>query len=601
MLRRFIVLSILALVCFAQHPAWDVCFDLASANITGSYIVPGVARPFCGYDDVCKNLHHRVTLNKRITCNEAFEILTNRNKERFEEPPIVSLVSEDIRLTTESSEIQYRNASNWKIALRRDLVKKNSTLLQIDHLGNITNHIVHRLSSPFPRLVYNEEVDGPMLRNFTEAARLLSREIEFFSDPDWLDPITVCVTKAVWMRQLTWFMDSILWHAAAQPFDRTDMYIVAMAPWLHAYMKTCFYLRIFFLNFYDDYGWILRTASTIYPLYTTERVWYMLLEPTVGDNPIIQRNALLSWDIVEDTFYSPLTRNGENLVRLLLSKMTEYMTHIASKRTLEIQLCRWGLRKLVFAIEYLWFFESINFSSFLTSDDVDTITKLVTHAKHYIHAATTASIMRVFDSVISAKTKIGILTPLSDFGQNVPLPAIYSTRQLVVRYVEGILQRNELATALWKFTKRELSMYIMLQVQTEIRPPWTKVFNDMMLAFVSPEFGLFTAANLTENNATVITHYKIKPMYGQAVARDHLAFGRLLGLFLRLGNPDQVLNQYIKAPRENATVFETLFFGSRIIRHGFYDVYLADSIERYFQNGQELVAALPFLSGTTRI
>lgn len=594
MLRRFIVLSILAFVCFAQHPVWDVCFDLASANITGSYIVPGVARPFCGYDDVCKNIRNRANPHVPITCNEAFESLTNKNNQRFQEPPIVSFIGPRIGVFI-ALELEFVESTRETREQQRNKIQSDLARSLIDSLGNTTQNIVDRIFGTFPRLVYDESYDGDMLRNLTETARLLSRDITLQRTLS-VHPITIFVMQTSWMRQFTMCINTMMWHVAAQFLNQTDKHIVAMAPWLHAYMKTCFYLGIFYPDLYDHFGWLLRDVSTVKPLYTSENTWYMLLSEFVGDHLALYRNRNITWDMVEDMFNAPVPRNGDYLLPFLVSNISEYLSLELTGNESQVDQRGMQIERLAYAMEFLFCFDSFYVgSSMLNHDDVQTIRRFLDLNSTHMDTATMESIVRIFKPIIPLRSRMDLTMSLLKVNANIPISAAYATRDFVIVYNGRELMRDYLVYNLLKLTKYDFTLSIRMQIAHATPPDWETVANDMILAFLSPRVGLFQRINSTDNNGTIFTYYKMKPIYHPNVARNHLAFGRLLGILFQRLNPYQVLNRYIKPPRENATIFETLFFESRIIRHGFYDVYVADSIERDFQDGLELCTALATL------
>ena len=61
---------------------------------------------------------------------------------------------------------------------------------------------------------------------------------------------------------------------------------------------------------------------------------------------------------------------------------------------------------------------------------------------------------------------------------------------------------------------------------------------------------------------------------------------------IKMDDPKYILNRYIRPPATDSTVFETLFFGSRYIQQGVYDIYLPGSIENIIGNGEELFSVL---------
>ena len=77
------------------------------------------------------------------------------------------------------------------------------------------------------------------------------------------------------------------------------------------------------------------------------------------------------------------------------------------------------------------------------------------------------------------------------------------------------------------------------------------------------------------------------------------AVGRLLALYLRAGNKDNVLGQYLRSCSEDDTVSEVLFLNSAAVMRGFHDIFVPGDFELALIDGEEVVEMLALVANAT--
>ncbi len=592
----------MGLVPSYQQSPIDVCTLLASRNVSDTFIVSGLSAPFCEYSNFCVGVNRR---DIPLSCDDAFRELVNRALVLIEEPPIVWQISEPLHHMFQEAETGYVESSmlNHNEFIYMNFDRETREL--IDEMATITDEILERIFLSFPRLVYIEEIDGHLLRNFTEKARLLASPIR--SDDD---DITTYEMQSDWMRKYAWCISMMLWHVNIQPLDQIEINIAAIAPWLHAFLKSTFFLNIVYPDLFQGYAWLLHRAAQFDPLYTDDdRVWYILLDSTVTvqNEVVIHRHANLSWDIVEDVYGYPLHRNGTLFVRHLVQHIRECQAAWQVDEPDRISPLVQNIHRIVYAMEYMAFYDNVDFNTVATESDIRAILDHV-HADTLrdVQMSSTAleTLLRVFASSLTLEDKTLLLPTLEAVTDFIPMQTCASVKEILVHYDYTGLRLPSLVSALLELDKHDLSLRVTFRPTGIYHPSESRVLSDILDAFVSPFEQLFEVHNSSEDLLDEdANYYRLNRAhafsdYGKRV---QIAFGRIIGLFIRFGNLNGILNRYIKPPRMNASVFETLFFGSRFIQQGVYDIYLAGSFEQSFINGQELCSVLALLSNNTAI
>jgi hypothetical protein len=594
-MSRFVVFVAIIADVRASDPCTILqATDDASYELMDSGTIPS----YCYYNDFCWSLRKRDAPHEPISCETAFQVLTNRNSEQIQELPIVLLIDEETHDLFAENEQCYTEAKDSSL----DAMYYGGTDLSmrglLDELASTTEQIVARIFDGFPRMIYVEAIDGPLLRNLIDIADKLSPDEEPDEDSDSINDVSKYVMRTESMRKFARAIAMMTEHVTIQPLRQTEKYIVAMAPWLHAFMKATFHLKILYPYFWNDYGWLLLRASTIHPLYDRESpIWYMLLDSRMPHEIFTHRHDMITWEIVVDVFEDPsqVERDGEFLLRQLVANMTGYLQTQNSTETFEEHYqYSVAIRNLVYAMDYLSAFDAFDFMAITSPADLQTMEEVFgSNLGAGIGATAVRCLLRLFMRGLSPATWKRYPPLLSKTAtENVPLRANYQAREIIVEYSGLRISRKHLFSTLLNFTKHDFMMgfeWAHMGIETKIFPD---MLGDMLDAFLSPFVGWFVMDSNGDDLLDILNDesvfYRINPDFARSHPAIQVALGRLIGLILWVRNPQQILNKYIKPPRPDSTVFETLFFGSRFIQKGFNDVYIADAFTASFRNGQEL-------------
>jgi hypothetical protein len=586
--------------------ASDVCAILASTDTLNEFARLGVFTPYCDHSDSCVGLTRHETPDEVITCDDAFIILTNRNRHRVNEPPIVTQIDDETHILYDELETEYLSSNQTTSEARFQSQFNPNTRSLLESFATALEKVVERIFELFPRMVYQEDIDGPLLRNITHIANSLSPNdavIAFLFGT--IPRISKYVMQTDSMRKYARAIAMMMRLVSFRKIRETELLIVSMAPWLHAYFRVMFDLRIVYPHAQDEYEWLLLTASTICPLYTegSPSTWYLLLDSTVEPQPFSPRDRSITWESVVEVFGadSAVEHDGEYLLRNLISNMTRYIS-LHDPEEEEFHNCTNSIRKLVYAMEFMAEFESFDFGEIATADDFCVIEDMMnvqtSNADEDVGLTSMEALMRLFLFGLNPYVLRDRLPRIDDATDYIPMQSNSPGAALFVYYDEVGIRRDRLLNTLLSFTKHDFMMQVHL-IAVDADFPLSdprELVADMMDVFFSPLTGWFEAEYSSDDSLDLLddnaAYYRITPHFANSSPSNQVALGRLIGFILWIRNPGNILNKYIKPPRQDSTIFETLFFGSRYIRQGFYDIYLADSLEMSYMNGKDFCTVL---------
>ena len=579
----------------------DVCAHLYATDFADRFEISGP--PVCDFNDVCSGISRRENPYMSISCDEAFRMNIEQQTLRIDDPPIFSKISPRTHNLYLGREIEYlvsaHTVDDETVYLGLLQVEARAILSELEV---ISNAIIARIFVAFPRLVYSEVIDGPLLRSFTENFHSLA-QLRHPPALGKIDNLTWFVMRSNWMRKLAWSVSMMMWHVAAQPIRETELHVGAMVPWLHAFLKSSFELEIVYPDQFGDYSWLLRFAAEFDPLYTTDRVWYILADSTMThENEVfVHRHGNLTWDMVQDVFFGlPIVHDGPEIARALVTQFTKLSDLSDTADTATFNPIGISIAKIVYAIEYLWTFESVHFASLVSEPQRQKICEHLngdTQTNVFIGPVAIGSLIRVFKPLLSLSDKAKLLASLETVAAQVPMNLQSKSHDILVPYNgSSQIDLNQFVSNLLQFDKQEFSIEVYLSITSD--RPLIDTYGDMMDAFVSPQVGLFDLVDNEELFGEESRLYRLNESFSRTNPLIQIAFGRLIALIITLYNPGNVLNRYIIPPTPASSVFDTLFFGSRFIQQGVYDLYLHGSFETSFQNGQELCSALASLTST---
>ena len=529
----------------------------------------------CNSSDFCEGL---TDPERVVSCDDAFMLVTRRQSRSLSLPPII------IRPTPEESAfatidtLSYVNDNN---ALR-DSVAIEILPQAIVDLIKILEHgaeqIVTQSASMFPRLVYNEEIEGMIYRNVTMTSDELKQTIGEGSHT--LRLVGSALRASRKFRKWAWYLNMMMQQLPSFPIDKAELIVISMTPMTHAFTSICADLHLDFPSLFSGLEWVLYRMVTQHPLYDEKiDVWRIRMNLDTTTSPLFPLHSPMDWEYIEDFVWNvnAVSRDPTDLMMLLLTSIRGVLDEVKSpvrifgqglvyfrKKTAKLQRI---IKSTIYSMRYLDEFEpSKRYPwrfAMMNPLDINAIVRFI-----HVHR----------NSMVNC-----------DFAMIESLASVFK-RHLDIR-LKMFMPSNSivLRKALCPVLRIETGMNLTL-------------FVDQILAFDTHDlfFLKFAATRDLHNTLQLFS----QPLPGAILARDQegdtrlvnfntrteVTLGRTIALLLRARQWESVRS--ILPHASNSTVLETVFFGSSHVRKGFYDLFPLGYVERMFSSGDDFVASI---------
>lgn len=253
--------------------------------------------PFCYGDDMCYGL----TVDDRpIPCQAAFSIITRHNERPLDIPPILmpparftNVVQRDL-----SQSLRDLNTSRDFDDLQRMPPELAALIVS---LSMIVDEISRRIALMFPRIFFDERVDGRLFQTVMIETNGIE---ELLHQNDPIGPLVIKhIHRSLWMRKWSFHIHSIVRYIAQLSLVDMELAIISVAPTMHAYFYLCTKLEIDYKLFPKDLAWLQTLLSKYHPLYIADphAVWVV---PTIPghrwESLEIQLGSDIDWEHFED-------------------------------------------------------------------------------------------------------------------------------------------------------------------------------------------------------------------------------------------------------------------------------------------------------------
>ena len=583
-MRRMFDYRYIVIFTILQTPvavSTDACRSLA--NIQGTqYEVIG--RPFCDYADKCVGitLHDSV-----VSCKEAYEAVTRLTVRPISVPPIVRIYPFLFDSDIDQEERDYQ----FSVVAHNFSSCAEPLLTLLNQLEHVADRFASRIIEFNYRYIYEESIDGPLLRNFTQ----LSRDIADTGECRWfccLPEHRKHVRYSESMRRLGRYIQHQLHYLASRPMHETELVASSMAPWLHAFLYSLHQMGILYPQFLVDYGYALQILVRYHPQYTSDDgVWYILLDSqfwfSFSNESYFKRNENSSWEDVEDLFFANNDvvppRNASLLLTLLAYELGLYFDDANAG---DFAYIAKRIERIVYALEIIHISGEEGIDLPIDDAAMSHITSIIRYEHPHqsrVNHVTTQSLQRVFSRYLTLVEKAEILIPLPNY-----LPCVREIdldHNFTLRYHPGTgYLLDEIVHDLLALSHDDMFLTLQLKMgwtnRTEIPDARTLITQilDLFLSPIADTFDPFAGDWLDDIN----DHY-----------RDiQIALGRFIALLMTMDCTDSIVGRYIVGKGPSSTIFETVFFNSRFVKQGFYDLFLGGTLETIFENGQEFVDAI---------
>ena len=608
------ILGVTSLVLMQCADARDACMFLAASTAAAPASTPVeyeiTGKPYCNYMDKCVGITSVSSGGELIPCKKAYEIISRRTAHRISVPPIVetSSVATDALICSEE---QAYERSDARAILYPPRNSTSETILT--RLEQLSDQIRDRITGMHYRFLYEDEIDGPLLRNFTDAIQTIVNPAGGSDGPlSGTYFYRTYLRTSPSYRKLARLIGHILHHVASRPMNETELIIGSVAPWVHAFTHSLFMTKVVFPGFFKNYGFILKALVTFHPRYVSDDgIWYLYLESDFQTDPLelhlYERNERVTWDDMEDFFMLHTKTIPPRDPRLIMERLEEMGTEYRSGNDLEESYAAaTQIEYLVYALEYISTYENI--TRFASPALIRLILPLV-RGDHFLYLTlnpvTVESLGRIFRDVLPLEDKAWLPPQLSLFSY-VPLVQTREWKRRITHRYHGRtgFHLAEIVENLMSQSRDDLFRQIEWDISTDdededIDPPDTFQAIPEIMDLFSADLGGGNQSNThTEPDSLDMCSHQLQihPSVAETKIDTQIALGRFVGILLSQNLLDVIIGTHMCAPQRNASIFETVFFNSRYVRQGFYDVYLEGSLEDTFVNGNEFLEAMTLRS-----
>lgn len=572
-------------------------------NICHQYQLSIVARldheepSYCDDSGLCHHLN--------ISCNDAFDRLIDLQINITGIPPIARQISQSQITTIRSSDAMYYeiemvdedpNYFSFSQPPDRRFVDASMSDPDYGYISPRIDLITDRIISNFPQLVYDEQRDGELLRDVVSAAvRIGSNSIE-------VPGIELAVHQSDSMRKWAYCVRMMIDHISLSAFSPIEYQriLASFAPWMHAFLKSMFFMGIHFDNLLEDNSSldIVHSIAKFHPKYTLDDgLWYIqytekwntLRTPIQLDDSDIDYIYSLTNDMDED-IDAATSRPQQSPDNPLAALLTHQMDTFGDYAKIELAY---------HAVKYTrtcWM-ENICLSP--TSEQIDYLNEFV--STNYYHALRSRfAISDIFGQFLEPHDLLNVLTPISVSNIHVRLRSGMHTKRMTVNLCNLAMST---IYSLSFLTKYDLAGMIGFDYvdnsgeDCETTSPPVDMYESLLEEIFHIRSGFFEtdeSGNVFRTNSAASLDQFLHPY---DVSRN---IGRVIGLAVKLRPLTAVsLTRFMSPVSPSRTVLESFFFNSTHIRSGFYDVYIDNMLETLFHNnGTRLFEALVHLTTT---
>jgi hypothetical protein len=573
---------------------YEIRAELAVFNITTTTTGPP---PFCDMDDMC----HGLTVDDQpVTCDDAFAIITRHNQRPPLEAPPIIVRSSRFQTEVNADFVASLNDTDHSRDLHFFRQMRPEFQALIVSMGETAGDIVERMRM-FPRLFYDDQIDGPLLEemnNITESVNVFMEE----SGPTAALVVIKLIHRSFWFREWSFHVQQMVRYVSELALDEMDLVMVSISPTRHAYSYFCSSLEIEY-PFSIDWSWILTPLSKYHPLYITDPVWVIAQHPQHVIPVEIQFGPDIDWrhfqDIVWQTGSSGDTvaidrqlRNRKKLAEGVVTTLRRVVTlrhRLRAEESMgdsrgekEYILLVHVLHRLVYTLRYLGRETEIDIGAVIPEMLHVVANPTVFRIGHF----SVTTLVRLTRSRLSPEFLWSLINPPTIKNRACdalsPLNISYTpSRQPNMKdFIDGILSVDQYGLS----QKTPLRWRVLLHTPG-YSPTITEIYRDALVAFFGSRM---LSRNTTLAGDSVIT---ISPKYRTKID-FHTALGRLIGISLR----SPFLRTFLRpfwTRSQPTTLLETIFFGSHYVRRGVYDVIPYGVLEKMFPNAQALVHSLP--------
>jgi len=560
----------LFLLCSSASFGLDICAQYELEHLRERSQSLTVERSsFCNDTGRCEGL--------LITCHYAFTYLASRQLRLVDSPPILATISTDQLSRIAHSEREYSRQS------RRSEERELQTFFP--NLRGFQSHVEYMvdriLSSQY--LVYSAVHDAPMVNRLISWATMLSRNTSV--------ALLDAIHSSEWMRQWAWsirmLMDSLIFTGIS--FRETQLRLVGMAPFVHAFLHATYILRIHYPLMISDETFLdfIHTIVRYHPQYTgDDGLWYIRIPPSWQDRPSRFHFTQLDNGDPEYVIDMASTYRGSGAAATETSFTDAQI--VAHQLLLATRGGEFSERSLYDIHQLFRYVHQLSGADFPVpcSEYVALILSMIQRARHS-PPRTLFTVFDIFNSGIPSATLL----------QSLPLLAVSNAMVRPPNHLHGnliTLRHDHLAhdalVQVGLLHKYHLAGRLVLKVMDSDTGQIVGYSGGAHAVFHDIIKSLFETGGIFEpaDSHSPLQGRRILAVGAANPSRETLvAVGRLIALAVWGGGnvSCNLLAEYMgSSPSADSTILSTVFFNSNYIREGFYDVFFEGSVEYLFRN-----------------
>ena len=430
----------------------------------------------------------------------------------------------------------------------------DSTRSVLDDLDEKFNLVSDRINDKFPRIFYVDHVDGELLRSIIADIFVLDKSSSHLM-------YTIFASKS--FRKFAWTVSMALDFLLNKEigFRESEKIIISIAPYLHAFSRILFILEFDSPTLFQPPAGFLECITQFHPIYTNDDgVWYV--RQVISNRIEVPRlffvttrgDLEMMWSDLDypQTLIDPLS-----LLEVLRSSITVSFLLSSTNPIFELVLTT---IKFFSEFDRPTYTQLVDAGLFRIPIDVEIFIRESPDMAEIGHSIL-QRLPREYPTTID---RIKTIKSASSINFRIPIKTRDQTK--IIRLNQTSLITDFLAE-ISNMSRFDLAGTLVLDPPIDRQTLVTELLSGMFESH-------FVGSTLKEN----VTRH---------VAR---AIGRTIGLIIIMGNPGRVLKRYINQDSEN--VFQSLFFSSREIQRGFFDVFQSF----HFTTTSSLLEALDLMS-----
>jgi len=501
-------------------------------------------------------------------------------------------------------------------------------------LESISRTDIHFVNQ-WPKILYSDSIEGEMYREVDGYVGGVISAVESVEGPKmgYMNIIRSTIRQSGEFRKWAWTNTMIMEYVCNNQVmsgRQVGLLLTSVASFVHLFNSAMFHLGIHYTELFMEFEKFVDTIVGYSPLYmgaVGASTWYLRLGPEFVDaldvpsprlelDEISRENVeflLQDEEIPEDAILTVLDMS--------LQHISSQATNISDHHSVRIMALMFHVIRFYHDEEYEERFLAIQGAlSRICDRHADLLNHVIANATTilpiWILRQTVGNILRFCNEYMMSESVLSNVQTWASASRHVPIRPLDNRIQIFLR---GPPTENKdfLVQTLDHFSTLSIqdlageinvSVYANPDGSTGPFPGGIGAFYSLILGKIfDHNNGYFRAVLLSGTRKgpprripTIrvirLSHYTPTNI---KIPEHYRAIGRIIAMTLRAGNPENVLDPYIRSPSATASVNDALFFNSNHnIKRGFYDIFHYNTFRNLFRDGENFRHALRAIGDT---